>query len=91
MLYACLRENVTLPEKKSKEIQKLVEQLEKAYADLQSIDSKASESEYEDKLWDFDNLIEQLDIAAKLDDSVGREDYARYCFRYYVGEKNEDQ
>ena len=45
-----------------------------------------------DKLWKFYQTNEELDIAAKLDDNVGREDYARYCFRYYIGaDEDEDK
>ena len=90
MLKAYIREEITLPDKKSKEIQRLVDEMETLYVELQTMNPNTPE--YMDKLWKFYQTNEDLDIAAKLDDNVGREDYARYCFRYYIGaDENEDK
>lgn len=90
MLRAYIREDVTLPRKKSKEVQRLVDKMEMLYKELQTMDPNTSE--YMEKIWEFDRTNEDLDIAAKVDDNVSREDYARYCFRYYTGvAKDEDK
>lgn len=88
MFRAYIREDIVLPERKSKEIQELVDTLERLYIELQSMDPRASE--YARTIEEFEDANEWLDIAAKLDDKVDRQAYARYCFRYYVGVVEDD-
>lgn len=82
MWRAYIREDVVLPRKKSKEVQRLVDKMELLYKELQKMNPNTPE--YMEKIWEFNRTNEELDIAAKVDDNVGRVDYAKYCFRYYI-------
>ncbi|MBS5890740.1 hypothetical protein [Negativicoccus succinicivorans] len=88
MFRAYIREDIVLPERKSKAIQELVDTLERLHIELQSMDPRASE--YARKIEEFEDANEWLDIAAKLDDKVDLRAYAKYCFRYYVGVVEDD-